>query len=181
MPSPEGLVDRKTIPAGCGLGVTLAKGQKLRIINTSGGQCVDTWAFPADDPNAWLSLEHCREIVQRICFEPGDTLIDNLYRPLLTITADTSPGGHDTLIAACSPAMYAMAGAAADHANCADNLAGVLAEHDRKLSFTPSPWNLFMLAPVSDGGRIDYVRPTSKPGDYVEVVAEADCLMAFSP
>lgn len=173
-------VERLTIPAGQGLGVRLAKGRSLRVINTSGSQCVDTWAFPDDDPGAWLSLEHCREIVERIYFEPGDTLIDNRYRPLFRITNDTSPGRHDTLIAACSKAMYAMAGAAPDHANCADNLTAALAAHGRALPFTPSPWNLFMLAPVRDGRAIDYVRPTSAPGDYVEVTAETDCLMAFS-
>ena len=180
MPGSGRIVDRLTIPAGRGLGVPLAKGCKLRIINTSGSQCVDTWAFPASDPDAWLSLEHCREIVERIYFEPGDTLIDNRYRPLFTVIADTSPGGHDTLIAACSREMYVMAGAAADHANCADNLAVALAAHGRELPFTPGPWNLFMLAPVADGRQIEYIRPNSKPGDYVEIVAETDCLMAFS-
>jgi uncharacterized protein YcgI (DUF1989 family) len=169
-----------TIPAGCGLGVALAKGERLRVVNTSGTQVVDTWAFPDGAPATWLSLEHCREVLQRISFEPGDTLIDNRYRPVLEVVADTSPGGHDTLIAACSAAMYARSGAGADHANCADNLAGVLQAHGRALPFTPAPWNLFMLAPVIDGRRIDYVRPTSKPGDHVELAALTDCLMVFS-
>lgn len=180
MVQPGSIRQRYTIPARQGLAVPLAKGQSLRVINTSGTQVVDTWAFPDGDPTAFLSLEHCREILQRIVFEPGDTLIDNRYRPLLTISGDTSPGGHDTLIAACSRAMYIHAGAGADHANCADNLAAALAQHERTMPFTPSPWNLFMLAPVKDGRTIEYVRPTSKPGDYVEVTAETDCLMAFS-
>ncbi len=55
-----------------------------------------------------------------------------------------------------------------------------MAAHGRALPFTPSPWNLFMLAPVVDNRRIEYIRPTAKPGDYVEMVAETDCLMAFS-
>ena len=172
--------NRLTIPARCGLAVPLVAGRRLRVINTSGTQVVDTWAFPDGDPTAFLSLEHCREVLERIVFEPGDTLIDNRYRPLLRITGDTSPGGHDTLIAACSAAMYAYAGAEEGHANCADNLAAALAAHGRSLAFTPSPWNLFMLAPVTDGRVIDYVRPTSQPGDYVEVTAETDCLMVFS-
>jgi len=37
-----------------------------------------------------------------------------------------------------------------------------------------------MLAPMVDGCTIDYVRPTSKPGAYVEVEALMGCLMAFS-
>ena len=180
MVQPGEIRQRLTIPARQGLAVPLSAGARLRVINTPGTQVVDTWAFPDADPTAFLSLEHCREVLQRIVFEPGDTLIDNRYRPLLTITADTSPGGHDTLIAACSRAMYVHGGAGEDHANCADNLSAALATHGRRLPFTPSPWNLFMLAPVKDGRTIEYVRPTSKPGDYVEVTAETDCLMAFS-
>ena len=158
MADSETIEQRFTIPARCGLAVPLKAGKRLRVINSSGTQVVDTWAFPAADLEAFLSMEHCREVLQRIVFEPGDTLIDNRYRPLLKITADTSPGGHDTLIAACSQAMYAHAGVEGPHANCADNLAAALAGHDRPFAFTPSPWNLFMLAPVN--GRPDHrVRP----------------------
>jgi hypothetical protein len=171
---------RLTVPAGRGLGVPLSRGERLRVINTPGTQVVDTWAFPDGAPAAWLSLEHCREVLQRIVFEPGDTLIDNRYRPVLKIVADTSPGGHDTLIAACSAEMYERAGAGAGHANCADNLRAALKAHGRALPFTPAPWNIFMLAPVCDGRRIDFVRPASRPGDHVELLAEQDCLMVFS-
>jgi len=171
---------RLTVPAGEGLAVPLAAGGRLRVVNSHGTQVVDTWAFVADDPWELLSMEHCREVLQRIVFEPGDVLLTNRYRPILEIVADTSPGGHDTLIAACSRPMYARAGAGEDHANCADNLAHRLEDHGHLLGFTPAPWNLFMLAPVRDGRTIDYVRPTSKPGDYVEVEAKADCLMVFS-
>ena len=108
------------------------------------------------------------------------TSSQNTYRPILTLTADTSPGGHDTLIAACSREMYLHAGRSGDHSNCADNLAAALKPHGIALGLTPSPWNLFMLAPVIDGRRIEYRRPRCRPGDYVEVRAEMDCRLVFS-
>ncbi len=37
-----------------------------------------------------------------------------------------------------------------------------------------------MLAPVLDGGHIEFRRPESRPGDYVEVAAEIDCVVVFS-
>ncbi|MBT5434320.1 MAG: urea carboxylase-associated family protein [Alphaproteobacteria bacterium] len=169
-----------TVPAAHGLAVPLQAGASLRVVNTPGTQVVDTWAFPDGVDGEFLSMEHCREVLQRIVFEPGDMLVTNRYRPLLEITGDTSPGGHDTLIAACSAAMYRHAGAGDDHANCADNLAAALAGHGRSCPGTPAPWNLFMQAPVIDGHRIAYVRPTAKPGDYVAIKALMDCLMVFS-
>ena len=160
--------------------MALAVGARLRVVNTPGTQVVDTWAFAMGDPLEYLSMEHCREVLQRIVFEPGDVLLSNRYRPMLEIVADSSPGGHDTLIAACSRAMYARSGAGEDHANCADNLAHALAGYGHRVPFTPAPWNLFMLAPVRDGRTIAYERPTARPGDAVEIAALADCLMVFS-
>lgn len=171
---------RLVVPAGRGLAVSLEKGRRLRVVNTHGTQVVDTWAFLKDDPAELLSMEHCREVLQKIYFEPRDKLVTNAYRHILTLVGDTSPGRHDTLIAACSQAMYARAGHEGPHANCADNLAEALAPFGLRIGLTPSPWNLFMQAPVKKNGRITYTKPACAPGDYVELRAEADCIMAFS-
>jgi uncharacterized protein YcgI (DUF1989 family) len=173
-------IDLVTIPARRGKAALVSAGQHLRVINTHGTQVVDTWAFVQHDTGERLSMEHCREARQRICFKPGDELISNLYRPMFTIVADTSPGSHDTIIAACSRETYVRAGCNEAHANCSDNLHSALAELGASATFTPSPWNLFMLAPVVDGLHIEYRRPECAPGDYVELHAEADCIVVFS-
>ncbi len=172
--------DTMTITAEHGLAVPLEAGRTFRVVNTHGTQVVDTWAFVAADATELLSMEHCREVLQRITFEPGDRLITNRYRPILTFTADTSPGRHDTLIAACSREMYLHAGRSHNHRNCADNLVATLKPLGIKVGLIPSPWNLFMLAPVVDGRSIEYQRSRCRPGDYVEMRAEMDCLMVFS-
>jgi uncharacterized protein len=168
------------VQAAQGYALEMAAGDSVRMVNTTGTQVLDTWAFATDGQDDLLSMEHCREVLQKITFEAGDVLITNLYRPILEILDDTSGGGHDTLIAACSSAMYAWAGAGRDHPNCAANLRAALAGKGRACSFTPAPWNLFMLAPVRDGQTIDYVRAACPPGGFVEVKALMDCLMVFS-
>ena len=169
-----------TVKAECGLAVPVVRGQRLRVINTFGTQVVDTWAIATDDPTDYLSTEHCREVIQRIVFEPGDVLLTNHYRPILKILADTSPGGHDTLIAACSEPIYRRAGAAPSHASCAGNLAAARAVQGLSLPFTPQPWNLFMIAQVPDGRSIVYERPQARPGDFVELEAQMYSVMDFS-
>lgn len=168
---------RHILPAGDGLAVPLEKGQLLRVVNTHGGQVVDLWAFAPADDDEHLSMGHCRELLQRVFFAPGDRLVTNRYRAALTFTADTSPGLHDTLIAACSPAMYAHLGADPAHRSCTANLEKAL---NRPLSFVPQPWNLFMVARLDDRGRIEYERPVSRPGDHVELRAEMDLLVGLS-
>jgi len=169
------------IPAGQGAAVPLARGQRIRVVNTHGTQVVDFWGFARVAPaEEYLSMEHCRELLQKIHFDVGDTLITNRYSPILTILADSTTAEHDTLIAACSRDMYRRLGRGEDHANCADNLDAALAGLRLWVPFTPSPWNLFMRAPVRDGRRIEYERPTCKPGDHVELRAEMDCVLVFS-
>jgi uncharacterized protein YcgI (DUF1989 family) len=170
----------RRIPAGRGLAIQLRAGELARIVNPTGTQVVDTWAVASDAVGEFLSMEHCREVLERIYFEVGDVLLTNRYRPILTIVGDTSPGRHDTLIAACSAQMYERVGAAG-HRNCADNFASALESAGLPpLPFVLSPWNLFMSAPVSEAGSITYERPSSRPGDHVEVRAELDCRLIFS-
>lgn len=183
LPRREGahtLLWRRRLEGGTGQGVSLRAGQHLRVINVHGTQVVDTWAFSLADPLEHLSMAHSREVLQRLVFEPGDAVLSNRYTPMLDFVADDSPGGHDTLIAACNPLMYRRAGAAPGHPSCAGNLAAVLAGRGVTLPWTPQPWNLFMQAPVPDGRRIVYTRPRAGAGDAVELRALMDCLAVFS-
>lgn len=168
------------IPARRSTAERLSAGQSVRVINTHGQQVVDTWAFAAADIGEFMSMEHTRIFIGRIIPQIGDPLVTNRRRPILTLTADTSGGIHDTLIAACDRWRYELLGAVGYHDNCTDNLAAALAELGLASPETPSPLNLFMNIPVIDGNRIDVLPPVSTPGSYVTLRAEMDCVVAFS-
>ena len=110
------------IPPGLARAVSLQAGNRARIINTHGGQVVDTWAFAIEDLHEHLSMEHSRSATYRLLFQPGDTLMSNRFRPMFTITSDTSPGIHDTLHAACSPGSNEFYRQPVSHPNCENNL-----------------------------------------------------------
>src|SRR6266851_135897 len=107
-------------------------------------------------------------------------LVTNQRRPILTLVEDTSPGIHDTLLAACDRYRYALLGCTTYHDNCTDNLAAALAALGLQAPETPSPWNLFMNIPVQADGSLTFEPPVCKPGDYVLLRAELDCVVAFS-
>jgi uncharacterized protein YcgI (DUF1989 family) len=44
----------------------------------------------------------------------------------------------------------------------------------------PSPLNLWMNIPIMGDGSIDWKEPVSKPGDYVVLKAQMDCIVAMS-
>jgi uncharacterized protein YcgI (DUF1989 family) len=169
-----------TIPARKGKAVLLTKGQHVRVINTHGQQVIDTWAFNRADLTEFMSMEHARASLSRIMARVGDRLVTNRRRPILTLVEDTSPGIHDTLIAACDRYRYELLGCTSYHDNCTDNLAAALAELKLTPPETPSPWNLFMNIPVRADGSLSFEPPVCKMGDYVLLHADMDCIMAFS-
>ena len=174
-----------TIPARGGKAAFLEAGQRIRVINTHGQQVVDTWAFNRADLEEFMSMEHSRTFLSRIMARVGDSMATNRRRPILTQVEDTTVEGdtagiHDTLLAACDRYRYELLGCEGYHDNCTDNLAAALAELGLTRPETPSPWNLFMNIPVAADGSVAFVAPVSKPGDYVTLRAEMDCVVAFS-
>jgi hypothetical protein len=172
--------DLKLIPARRGVADRMKKGQTLRVLNTHGSQVVDFWAFNAEDLAEPMSMEHTRVHLYRIIPQVGDSLTTNKRRPILTITKDTSPGIHDTLIASCDIYRYEQLGAVGYHDNCTDNLGMALKEIGLERIIHPAPFNLFMNIPVVDGNNVEFEPAASKPGDYIEFRAEMDCVVAFS-
>ena len=171
---------RIEIPAKSARAVDLAKGAIVRIVNAEGHQVVDTWAFSKDDPAECLSMEHSRSATYRIVFRPGDILVTNRFRPILTILADTSPGIHDTLHAACSAEGNVFYGAPATHPNCEDNLKRAMTARGVELSRIPCPWNLYEHAPVAADGTLSDEPASARAGDYVELRAEMDLVLVCS-
>jgi uncharacterized protein YcgI (DUF1989 family) len=174
------LGETRTIPARSGKAARVTKGQIINVINTHGEQVVDTWAFSADDLYEFMSMEHTRATILKLIPQVGDTLRTNRRRPILTVLEDTSPGVHDTLLAACDDYRYRLLGCKDYHDNCTDNLFAGLQELGLRPPEVPSPLNLFMNIPVKDGQVLEFCPPVSRPGDRVALVAEMDCIVVFS-
>jgi len=168
------------VPARNGRAVRLMKGQVLRIINTHGSQVCDTWAFNAHDMTEFMSMEHVRAWIDRIIPTPGDALVSNQRRAILTMVSDTSPGVHDTLMAACDLYRYQTLGVKIYHDNCADNMRMALQAIGLRSGEVPSPLNLWMNIPVDAKNAIQWLPPVSKEGDSVDLRAEMDCIVVMS-
>ena len=168
------------IPARSGRAIRLNAGQSLKLINTHGHQVVDFWAFNAKDVTEFLSMEHMRAMNNAIFPRPGHGLHTNHRRPILTFVEDTSPGIHDTIMAACDTHRYRLLGCTEYHDNCTDNLATAMAELGVTNHETPSPFNIWMNIPVENDGSTSWQPPVSKAGDYVVLKAELDCICAMS-
>jgi uncharacterized protein YcgI (DUF1989 family) len=168
------------IPARGGKAARAKKGQSIAIINTHGAQVVDTWAFVDGNLGEFMSMEHTRVGLRRLMPRPGDGLLTNHRAPILTLISDTSPGIHDTLMAACDIWRYQSLGCVEYHDNCTDNLRDAMAELGLSAGLTPAPLNLFMNIPWTPEGQLSFEPPKTKPGDTVVLRAECDLVIAFS-
>lgn len=168
------------IPARKGKAAFVSKGQSVKLVNTHGSQVVDTWAFARYDLREFMSMEHTRATLVKLMPATGDHMYSNRRRPILTIKEDTTPGIHDTLMAACDDYRYGLLGCTEYHDNCTDNLAAAMYELGLTAPETPSPFNIFMNIPWTEDGELSFDPPESKPGDHVLLEAQMDLVIAFS-
>ncbi|TVY38627.1 Uncharacterized protein LSUB1_G005422 [Lachnellula subtilissima] len=181
-PQPSSSTEKQEIPARKGKAARVSKGQFIRLINTHGKQVVDTWAFNAHELSERMSMEHSRAHLDKILPAIGDSFVTNRRDPILTIVQDTTPGNHDTLMAACDSHRYVKQFHLAEyHDNCTDNLKNALDElGEQGQEFSPSPFNIFMYIPVRDGQMLSWEAPTTEAGQFITFRAEMDLIIAFS-
>ena len=168
------------IPARRGVAAQVGGGQTVTILNSHGKQVIDTWAFNASDTREFMSMEHSRAAMLKLSPQVGDTLVTNRRRAILTLVADTTPGIHDTLIAACDVHRYRQLGAAGHHDNCTQNLDLALGTLGIAATQTPAPLNLFMNVPVAGNGALSFHPPVSEAGQYIAFRAEMDLIIVLS-
>ena len=141
-------------------------------------------------------MMHSRASTQHLSPRVGDTLVSNIRAPLLTVVEDTSPGVHDTLIAACDPQRYNELGVEKweEHGSCAENCVLALKEINAKnglkgkkaigsdvtVNSVPAPLNLFMNIPWTQEGDVSFDAPKTKRGDYIKLRAERDVVIVMS-
>lgn len=161
---------------GTGKALELRRGQILRIEQIDGGQCVDFNCFNLHDYKEFMHTGRTRTLYGLNPTE-GDFMwsAPPRERPLIYILRDTFKC-NDVIFPRCSAYLYETAYGFAQHTNCQD----IQAEAQREYGLTPDDvhdsFNLFMHTRVDADGLPVLLRQTSKPGDYVELLALIDVL-----
>jgi uncharacterized protein YcgI (DUF1989 family) len=174
------MVERRVVPAAGGAGLRLKRGERLRIIDTEGGQSGDLLAF-SEDGSEHLSNGRSFDYGGKIYFSTGDVLWSDHSNKMLTIVAD-EVGRHDFLYASCTLEMnrieYQVTGY---HLNCADNLRAAMRELGIEPDSLPTAFNFFMnVDVVGPDGRLEIAAPRSRAGDSIILRAEMDLAIALS-
>lgn len=162
------------IPPQSGALVTLAAGQRLRIVDVEGSQVADLFAVSADDHDEWLSVSTTRTAAGRLFPEVGGYFLTGTYAPLLRFDRDDTPGVHDMLAAPCSPAMYKLLHHEGYHPSCCENFRVAAERIDWRPASVPDPVNFFQNMPVGTDGATTPLPALTLAGDSVTLLAETD-------
>lgn len=176
------------VPAGQGAACEVQRGEILRVVDVDGGQVCDfnAWSMPDFKERFWSGRTR---ILEGAHLSAGSRLWSSPSMEIMfTITADTvTPGpsplggkSHDLLWARCSAELWKYR-EGLDHApNCQDNLARAIEPFGLSVHDVHDAFNIFMKTGLDAQDRLFQEDPESKAGDYLELRAEIDCLVAVS-
>ena len=178
-PNTGPVLDDRTIPAGGEWSGIVRRGQVLRIVDLEGRQAVDFLCYNATDPGERYNAADTMKLAGTIFLTIGHHLYSDMGRPLFTIIGDTC-GRHDTIGGCCSAESNRLRYGVEGTPNCRDNFLRALARFGLGKKDIVANVNFFMNVPVGSDGAMAIADGHSRPGDYVELRAEMDTLVAVS-
>jgi len=157
----------------------IAKGEVLRVVDLEGRQVGDLVAFNKADLSEKFWISNTVRLNGTVFVTTGHVLYSELSRPMFTIMADTC-GRHDLLAGSCNAEIDKVRYGVDAHYGCVENFLAALAPYGIQRRDIPMSLNLFMNCPVEASGAWTIATPVSKAGDYIDLRAEMDCLVALS-
>lgn len=187
------LVLDQSLPPRTGWAGVVTRGQRLRVLEVDGGQIGDFVAFDAHDLRERFDQGRTKANQGRILITKGHVLYSKSNAVLMTITEDTY-GVHDLQYGMCSRWIFESGryrgfaegfapggGQGLPAFGCWEILTEALRPWGIPAQDIPSPFNLFQTMHIDPGtGALGILPGRSKPGDFIELRAEMDCLCALS-
>lgn len=168
------------IPARHGAAIEVTRGQVLRVIDVEGQQVGDLVCFNRDDLNERYSPQNTILFNRTIYPKVGAALVSDYGRPMMRLIADTV-GVHDLICGSCSDEYYRhRLGYHEPHRSCRSNLAEAMAPWSVAPKDIPFSFNVFMQWPVQVDGSVLPMAAPSGPGDYIDLKAEMNLIVANS-
>jgi urea carboxylase-associated protein 2 len=173
------IIHRENVPGGWYWTTRLNRGDALRLINATGRSCVSVLAWNAHDPSERLNHADTIKVQWAANLQKGRVILSDMGRVLFSIIEDTS-GRHDAVVGGSSAESNRTRYGAGHYRNTRENFIAAAAKHglDRR---DVHPCICFF-APVSvdPGGHFSWDQGVRLAGDFVDIRAEMDLLIALS-
>ncbi len=177
--SEEAVLHRETIPGGWYCTTALKAGETLRLQTTVTASAVSLLAWRRDDASERLNTADTIKVQWTAALGRGRVIFSDMGRVMLSIV-DDSCEAHDALVGGSTHTSNARRHPDSTTRNTRDNF--LLAAAKLGLTARDIPPCLAFFAPLRVGadGRFVWAEEGRTPGDYVDLRAEMDLLIALS-
>lgn len=171
-PLAEGVLAEEVVPGFWYTSLALKAGETLRVVTGARASTVSLAVWSAKDTSERMNLPDTVKVQWTTELSKGRVIFSDMGRVLLSITEDSS-GAHDALTGGSSPATTT-------GRNTRENMVLAAAKLGLDRRDLPSLFNLFAPVRVNAAGAFDWRGAMLTPGDWVELRAEMDVLLALS-
>ena len=178
-PIPGMIVKEWIIPAREYSAFTMRRGQTLRFVDTEGKQVPDLVCFNANDLTEHLNMGNSLLLNKRRELRQDNVLYSVICNPMMTIV-DYSNEESYSYGPMCSEELNRIRYGVPGTRNCRDNFAMALAPWSFNRRQIPNAFVPFMRVEVEPDGTMEIKEPTSRAGDFYDLRAEMDLLVAVS-
>lgn len=176
---PNALLLCDTLPGGAYWTSRIPRGVTLRVLNASGTPGVSAFFWNAQDPSERYNSADTIKIQWTAELRKGRVLFSDMGRVLASIVED-SCCAHDTVVGGSTPASNVRKYGDAGLRSTRENM--ILAAS--KFGLGPRDLapllTLFAAVTNDEDGRLAFLPDAVKPGDFVDLRAEMDLLVAVS-
>jgi urea carboxylase-associated protein 2 len=174
----EGVLGREEVPADWYATVRLHRGEALRIIDVSGSSSVSMIGWRQEDTSERINCSDTVKVQWSAALSKGRVILSDMGRVFASLVEDTS-GAHDTLVGGSTPASTLAAFGVASR-NTHENFLAAAAKVGLGLRDVPSCVTFFAPVSVDPRGRFLWNPSRKRPGDFVDLRAEMNVVLALS-
>ena len=178
---PGTIVREWAVPAKEYAAFLLNRGQVLRLVDLEGAQVPDAVWFNQHNLKEHLNLGNSQQIAQgrRLRLVKGDLIVSQVSNPMMTII-DYTNENNLSYSSMCSEETNKVRYGIGNTRNCRDNIAMALRPWGMDKFDVPDAFKPFMKVEIDAEGNQEIKAADSVPGDYYDMRAEMDLLVAFS-
>lgn len=178
MPNAESVAMTRSVPGGWYTTQHLAKGEVLRLLPQGPVSAVALAAWSATDTTERMNLPDTVKLQWTTDLKKGRVIFSDMVRVMLSIVED-SCGAHDALTGGSTPATVAQYGDPTLR-NTRDNMVLAAAKLGLDRRDLMPVLNVFAPVRVDGEGKFEWRDGMISDGDWVELRAEMDLVIALS-
>jgi uncharacterized protein len=174
----DAVIHREQVPAGWYAALALRRGEALRIIDDTGRSSVSLAAWREEDTSERINCADTLKVQWSAAISKGRVILSDMGRVMLSLIEDTS-GAHDLLVGGSTPASTRAAFGAATR-NTQENFLAAASKIGLDVRDIPACVTFFAPVSLDEAGRFVWNEGRKRPGDFVDLRAEMNLLVAVS-